>query len=90
LGCGESVVEESFSAGRLEFPQWTRPPCFRGLAVPEVLLSGNHADVERWRLREALRRTLSHRPDLIDRYPLTEEEKVMLAELDIDCGPPSA
>jgi tRNA (guanine37-N1)-methyltransferase len=82
LGCGESVVEESFSAGRLEFPQWTRPPLFRGLGVPEVLLSGNHAEVARWRCRESLRRTLSRRPDLIDRYPLTEAEMAMLAELD--------
>jgi len=82
LGCGESVVEESFSAGRLEFPQWTRPPLFRGLGVPDVLLSGNHAEVARWRRREALRRTLSRRPDLLDRWPLTEEEKAMLAELD--------
>ena len=82
LGCGESVVEESFSAGRLEFPQWTRPPVFRGLAVPEVLVSGNHAEVARWRRREALRRTLLCRPDLIERYPLTEEEEAMLAELD--------
>jgi len=82
LGCGESVVEESFSAGRLEFPQWTRPPLFRGLAVPQVLLSGNHAEVARWRRREALRRTLLRRPDLIERYPLTDEEKAMLADLE--------
>jgi tRNA (guanine37-N1)-methyltransferase len=82
LGCGESVVEESFSDGRLEFPQWTRPPFFRGLGVPEVLLSGDHAEVARWRRRESLHRTLSRRPDLIDRYPLTEEERAMLAELD--------
>jgi tRNA (guanine37-N1)-methyltransferase len=90
LGCGESVVEESFSAGRLEFPQWTRPPLYRGLGVPEVLLSGDHAEVARWRRREALRRTLLRRPDLIDRYPLDEEERAMLAELDVDCRPPSA
>jgi tRNA (guanine37-N1)-methyltransferase len=82
LGCGESVVEESFSGGRLEFPQWTRPPLFRGLGVPDVLLSGNHAEVARWRRREALRRTMSRRPDLITRSPLTDEEKAMLAELD--------
>jgi tRNA (guanine37-N1)-methyltransferase len=82
LGCGESVVEESFSAGRLEFPQWTRPPVFRGLGVPEVLLSGNHAEVSRWRRREALRRTLLRRPDMIDRHPPTEEERAMLAELE--------
>jgi tRNA (guanine-N1)-methyltransferase len=82
LGCGESVVEESFSAGRLEFPQWTRPPLFRGLGVPDVLLSGNHAEVARWRRREALRRTLSRRPELIERCPLTEEERAMLVELE--------
>jgi len=82
LGCGESVVEESFSAGRLEFPQWTRPPLFRGLGVPEVLLSGNHAEVARWRRRDALRRTLSSRPDLLERCPLTEEERAMLDELE--------
>jgi tRNA (guanine37-N1)-methyltransferase len=73
-------VEESFSAGRLEFPQWTRPPVFRGLGVPEVLLSGNHAEVARWRRREALRRTLLRRPDMLERCPSTEEEKAMLAE----------
>jgi tRNA (guanine37-N1)-methyltransferase len=82
LGCGESVVEESFSGGRLEFPQWTRPPLFRGLGVREVLLSGNHAEVARWRRREALQRTLSRRPDLIERCPLTEEERAMLADLE--------
>jgi tRNA (guanine37-N1)-methyltransferase len=82
LGCGDSVVEESFSAGRLEFPQWTRPPQYRGLAVPEALLSGNHAEVARWRRREALRRTMAHRPDMIQRYPLTDEERAMLAELE--------
>jgi tRNA (guanine37-N1)-methyltransferase len=81
LGCDESIVEESFAAGRLEFPQWTRPPVFRGLSVPEILLSGNHADVARWRRREALRRSLTQRPDLIERHPLSEEERGMLAEL---------
>jgi len=83
LGCEQSTVEESFSAGRLEFPQWTRPPMFRGLAVPAEILSGNHADVARWRRREALRRSLTRRPDLIERYPLTEEERAMLAELGV-------
>jgi tRNA (guanine37-N1)-methyltransferase len=82
LGCEESVVVESFSAGRLEFPQWTRPPTFRGIGVPEVLLSGNHAEVARWRCREALRRTAARRPDMLDKYPLTEEERSMLADLE--------
>jgi tRNA (guanine37-N1)-methyltransferase len=83
LGCEESIVEESFSAGRLEFPQWTRPPMFRGLAVPEVLLSGNHAEVARWRRREALRLSLTRRPDLLNRNPLTEEERAMVGELGV-------
>ena len=83
LGSEESVVEESFSSGRLEFPHWTRPSVFRGLPVPDILLSGNHEMVARWRRREALRRTLTWRPDLIKEHPLTEEERSMLAEIDM-------
>jgi tRNA (guanine37-N1)-methyltransferase len=78
LGCEESKLDESFSAQRLEYPQWTRPPSFRGRLVPEVLLSGNHAQVAAWRGLESLRRTVARRPDLILRYPLTEEEKMLL------------
>jgi len=79
LGCEASAVDESFSAGRLEYPQWTRPPEFRGLAVPEVLLSGNHAQVAAWRRLESLRRTKARRPDLLLRYPLTEDEEAVLS-----------
>jgi tRNA (guanine37-N1)-methyltransferase len=75
LGCPASTVDESFSVGRLEYPQWTRPPAFRGLSVPEILLSGHHAEVEKWRRLESLRRTAERRPDLLARYPLTEEEE---------------
>jgi tRNA (guanine37-N1)-methyltransferase len=78
LGCEASTVDESFSAGRLEYPQWTRPPTFRGLAVPEVLLSGNHAQVAKWRGLESLRRTQARRPDLIERHPLTEHETMLV------------
>jgi tRNA (guanine37-N1)-methyltransferase len=78
LGCETSVVDESFSSGRLEYPQWTRPLKFRGLSVPEVLLSGNHAQVASWRRREALRRTQARRPDLLLRYPLTDDEKTLI------------
>jgi len=74
LGCEASTVDESFSAGRLEYPQWTRPTTFRDLAVPDVLLSGNHAQVEKWRRLESLRRTQARRPDLLLRHPLTEDE----------------
>jgi len=78
LGCEESKVDESFSGKRLEYPQFTRPPSFRGRDVPEVLLSGNHAQVAAWRRRESLRRTLARRPDLILHYPLAEAEKWLL------------
>jgi tRNA (guanine37-N1)-methyltransferase len=80
LGCGLSVADESFSAGRLEYPQWTRPPTWNGHAVPEVLLSGDHQAVARWRRREALRRTLERRPDLLAAHPPTQEEQKLLAD----------
>ncbi len=80
LGCGLSAEDESFSAGRLEYPQWTRPPVWNGHAVPEVLSSGDHAAVARWRRREGLCRTLERRPDLLVAYPLTPEERRLLDE----------
>ncbi len=61
----ESLTEESFSAGNLEYPQYTRPQVFEGLPVPEVLLSGNHAQIAKWRAEESEKRTKSRRPDLI-------------------------
>lgn len=64
LGCPESEVDESFSDGLLEYPQYTRPAEFRGLKVPEVLLSGNHAEIEKWRRAESLNSTRANRPDL--------------------------
>jgi tRNA (guanine37-N1)-methyltransferase len=82
LGCGLSPEDESFSAGRLEYPQWTRPPVWNGHAVPQVLSSGDHADVARWRRREALRRTLERRPDLVERAPLTPDERRLLDDED--------
>ncbi len=66
LGSGESAGDESFSRGLLEYPQYTRPRAFRGLSVPEVLLSGNHADIDLWRKNQARRITLERRPDLLD------------------------
>ncbi len=65
LGSSASALEDSFSAGALEYPQYTKPPVFRGHAVPEVLLSGNHAEIARWRARKALEATEQKRPDLI-------------------------
>jgi tRNA (guanine37-N1)-methyltransferase len=65
LGDDESSADESFSGGRLEYPHYTRPAEFRGMKVPEVLLSGNHAEIEKWRREQALERTTARRPDLL-------------------------
>lgn len=81
LGCEQSVEEDSFSQGLLEYPQYTRPPVFQEMAVPEVLLSGNHAQIERWRRRESLRRTFLRRPDLLKQARLSEEDLSFLTEL---------
>ena len=98
VGDEQSVAEDSFSRGLLDFPQFTRPPeiaCRGGagnagsatasaervLKVPDVLLSGNHAEIRRWRKRQAVARTLERRPDLLDGAVLDEEEKQILREL---------
>lgn len=81
LGCAESAERESFQDGLLEYPQYTRPPAFRGARVPEVLLSGDHAAIARWRRRESLRRTLERRPDLLDRAALSDEDRRILDAL---------
>jgi tRNA (guanine37-N1)-methyltransferase len=81
VGDEQSVVEDSFSRGLLDFPQFTRPPEIATLRVPDVLLSGNHAEIRRWRKREALSRTLERRPDLLDEASLDDEERQMLREL---------
>jgi tRNA (guanine37-N1)-methyltransferase len=79
MGNEASAVEESFADGRLEYPQYTRPLDFRGWEVPEVLRSGDHARVARWRAAQALRRTLARRPDLVGR-PLAASDEALLAE----------
>lgn len=87
LGCPESLVEESFShPGRLEYPQYTRPREFGGLSVPEVLLSGDHGAIASWRKRQSTRRTLERRPDLLERCPLSEEERTWMIEDGIAFG----
>lgn len=78
LGCGQSIVDESFSEGRLEYPQWTRPLTFQDRTVPAVLLSGNHQQIASWRRQEALRRTAARRPDLLARHPPDEAERALL------------
>ncbi len=81
LGARWAAEEDSHAMGLLEYPHYTRPPVFRGLAVPDVLLSGDHQAVERWRRREAIRRTWQRRPDLLLTAPLSEEERWFLGEL---------
>jgi tRNA (guanine37-N1)-methyltransferase len=79
VGRKESTEEESFSDSLLEYPHYTRPEDFRGMRVPEILLSGNHVEIARWRRRQALLRTRERRPDLLAKTALTEEEKRWLA-----------
>lgn len=81
LGDESSPEAESFSGGLLEYPQYTRPASFRGYDVPEVLLSGNHEEIRRWRRLQALERTLERRPDLLETAPLTDEDKRLLEEI---------
>jgi len=81
LGNDDSSVEESFGEGLLEYPQYTKPADVRGARVPEILLSGDHARIARWRRAEALKRTIERRPDLIERRGgLSEEDRVILVE----------
>ena len=80
LGDADSARHDSFATGLLDHPQYTRPPSFRGLAVPEALLSGDHGLIRRWRRKEALRRTLERRPDLLAGRELTSEERGLLDE----------
>ncbi|RQW88808.1 MAG: tRNA (guanosine(37)-N1)-methyltransferase TrmD [Geobacter sp.] len=75
LGSCESALDDSFGNGLLEYPQYTRPPEFRGFTVPSVLLSGNHLEIKRWRRRESLRKTFFVRPELLDTAELTEKDK---------------
>ncbi len=83
VGDKQSIKEESFTWGILDYPHYTRPSEFMGMKVPEVLLSGNHKEIERWRRKEALRRTLQKRPDLLKKIKLTEQDKRLLEELTV-------
>jgi tRNA (guanine37-N1)-methyltransferase len=78
LGCETSAAVESFSDGVLEYPQYTRPPEFRDLRVPDVLLSGDHGAIARWRRQEALRRTYERRPDLLADAELSDDDRAFL------------
>lgn len=80
LNDANSAVEESFAGGLLDCPHYTRPEVYAGLSVPTVLLSGHHADIRRWRLKQALGRTWLRRPELIERRQLSKEESILLEE----------
>ncbi|WKZ31625.1 MAG: tRNA (guanosine(37)-N1)-methyltransferase TrmD [Thermodesulfobacteriota bacterium] len=81
LGEPESAKSDSFSRGLLEYPQYTRPEEFRGMRVPEVLLSGNHAEIEKWRRKESIRRTCLRRPDLLEKAEVPEGDRAFLDEI---------
>src|SRR5699024_4063252 len=80
LGNANSDSEDSFSSGLLEYPHYTRPADFRGMKVPDVLLSGDHSRIAAWRRKEALKRTHERRPDLLAKASLSAEEKKILHE----------
>lgn len=86
LGAIDGAQCDSFYQGLLEYPQYTRPREFRGLTVPEILLSGDHAKIERWRRKEALRNTLERRPDLLTASVLTAEDAKLLKEIQTEKG----
>jgi tRNA (guanine37-N1)-methyltransferase len=91
LGNETSAVTDSFSTGLLEYPHYTRPVDFRGWQVPDVLMSGHHANIETWRREQSLKRTLERRPDLLSKLELTKQDQNMLAQLreDVEQGKPS-
>jgi len=84
LGDPDGAADDSHASGLLEYPHYTRPPEFRGHAVPPILLSGDHAKIAQWRREQSLLRTLEHRPDLLARAPLTDADKKFLKSLGYD------
>lgn len=84
LNDSDSAAQDSFVNGLLDYPHYTRPEVYRGMAVPDVLLSGHHAKISRWRLKQALGRTWQRRPDLLATRQLTKEESGLLAEFQLE------
>ncbi len=84
LGEAESSIHDSYTNGLLEYPQYTRPRNFRGMEVPEVLISGNHKQIERWRRKESLRKTMLRRPELLEKIDFNKEDKVIIEEIKIE------
>jgi tRNA (guanine37-N1)-methyltransferase len=81
LGDSQSAEDESFSHGLLDYPHYTRPELFRDMSVPKVLLSGNHEEIRKWRMKQSLKATLQKRPDLLESYSLSVEEKLLLEQI---------
>jgi tRNA (guanine37-N1)-methyltransferase len=81
LGCNESAERDSFADGLLDYPHYTRPVEYRGLKAPDVLTGGHHGEIEKWRRRKAMAKTLSRRPDLLERRALNEDERRLIAEI---------
>ena len=84
LGCAQSAVEESFSDGLVDWPHYTRPAAIDGAVVPAVLISGDHSNIRRWRMRQALGRTWLRRPELLERRGMNEEERALLEEFKVE------
>ncbi len=87
LGASESAQQDSFVNGLLDCPHYTRPEVYEGLAVPQVLLSGNHAEIERWRMKQSLGRTWSRRPELMSKVKLSVEQQMLLDEYKREAQP---
>ena len=80
----ESHSDDSFENGLLEYPQYTRPIEYEGMRVPDVLLSGHHANIRKWRLKESLKRTMEKRPDLLENRVYTKEEVKLMEEIRLE------
>lgn len=81
LGDAGSAAGDSFYEPLLEYPQYTKPAVYNGWEVPEVLLSGHHENIAKWRRKEALRRTLENRPDLLEKLEMTKQDEKLMAEI---------
>lgn len=81
IGKETSHQDDSFSSGLLEYPQYTRPYDYLGMTVPDVLISGHHENIRKWRLEQSLRKTLERRPDLLENYAMTDEERLILEKI---------
>ncbi|MFI3124033.1 tRNA (guanosine(37)-N1)-methyltransferase TrmD [Streptococcus suis] len=87
IGKEASHTDDSFSSGLLEYPQYTRPYEYRGMVVPDVLMSGHHENIRKWRLEQSLRKTYERRPDLLEKYEMTAEEKEIFQKIKAEVSP---